>query len=168
MEIKTKPASLGNLQANATIEIIHQVLGNRLRTLHMIYNKHMQIILTHGWASQWQQIFRYEVRTTRLNKNSVPINFWTRHDTPNQSYRKLEIHTPAEEQKYLICEKSTRINYNSNIVDKSWSKGTRFINTKRCFKVCMNHQNVDERNHYYTNGRGRSLNIRHIKPYNSP
>ena len=40
MEIKTKPAYLVNSQANATIEIIHQVLGNIVRNLHIIYNEH--------------------------------------------------------------------------------------------------------------------------------
>ena len=39
MKIKTKPASPGNPQANATIEIIHQVLGNILHNIHIIYNE---------------------------------------------------------------------------------------------------------------------------------
>ena len=33
--IKTKPASPGNTQANTTIEIIHQVLGNIVRTYNL-------------------------------------------------------------------------------------------------------------------------------------
>ena len=69
--------------------------------------------------------------------------------------------------KRRFCKKSTRINYDSNIGDKSWSQGTRFINTKHHFKVRMNHPNVDKRNSYYTNRRTHSLNIHRIKPYNS-
>ena len=33
--IKTKPASPGNPQANAIVEIIHEVLGNLVRTYHL-------------------------------------------------------------------------------------------------------------------------------------
>ena len=49
--IKIKPASSENPQVNTTTEIIHQVLGNLVRNLHIIYNKHMEIMLTRGWAS---------------------------------------------------------------------------------------------------------------------
>ena len=51
MEINTKPASLGNTQANETIERAHQVLGNLVRNLHIIYNKYMSMMPTHGRAS---------------------------------------------------------------------------------------------------------------------
>ena len=41
MEINTKPDSLGNTQANSTIKRIHQVLGDLVLNLHIIYNKNM-------------------------------------------------------------------------------------------------------------------------------
>ena len=41
MEINTKPDFLGNPQGNITIERIHQVKGNLVHNLYIIYNKYM-------------------------------------------------------------------------------------------------------------------------------
>ena len=61
-------------------------------------------MLTHGWASQWDQISWYKVHITKIKK-SGPISFWARHDTPNQAYSELEIYTSAEEKKIRNSQK---------------------------------------------------------------
>ena len=92
--IKTKPAYSGNTQANATIERIHQLLGNLVR----FYNLQETCVDDADPCMGILAAAAFEVRSTyhRTEKNPVPISFWARKDTPNQSYSELEIHMSAE------------------------------------------------------------------------
>ena len=42
------------------------------------------------------EVFVAQSTNQRTKKNSVPISFWARHNTPNQSYSELETHTSME------------------------------------------------------------------------
>ena len=80
-----KYASSGNPQVKATIERIHQVLGNLVHS----YNLQETYV---DYADPWMVILAaayFAVRSTyhRTLKKNGPIGFWARHDTPNQSYR---------------------------------------------------------------------------------
>ena len=94
-KIKTKHDSSGNSQAKATIEQIHQVLDNCLRT----YNIQEKF---GDDADPWMGILvatDFAVRSTyhwTKQKNSGPISFWEIYYPPNKSYSELETHTSVE------------------------------------------------------------------------
>ena len=80
--IKTKSASSGNPQANATIDRIYQILGNLVRT----YNLQETYVDN---AEPWIGILAAAHSSVRImyhwtKKNPGPVSVWVRHDTPNQ------------------------------------------------------------------------------------
>ena len=80
--INTKPASSGNPCANATIEQIHQVLGNLVITYNL-QETHVDD------SDPWMGILAaadFAVRITyrRALKQIWANLFWPIHDTPNQ------------------------------------------------------------------------------------
>ena len=82
------------MKSNTIIERMHQLLGKLLVT----YNLQETYV---DDSDPWMGIpttAAFAVQSTyhRTKKNSWPISFWARHDTPNQSYIKLKIHSSAE------------------------------------------------------------------------
>ena len=93
--IKTKPASPGKPQADAIVEIIHQVLGNTVLT----YNLQETYVYD---IDPWMGILAsasFAVRSTyHRTKGKIPgqIVFWLRYYPPYKSRSGLEMCTSAQ------------------------------------------------------------------------
>ena len=119
--IKIKPASSGNLQAKSTIEIIHQVLGNIVRT----YN--LQEIYVDD-SDSWMGILAaaaFAVRSTyhrTKQTNSGQLVFGKYMILPINhiaNLRYIRQRKQTQIKKDAICENSTRINHDYHIGDKA-------------------------------------------------
>ena len=118
--IKIKPASSGNLQAKSTIEIIHQVLGNIVRT----YN--LQEIYVDD-ADSWMGILAaaaFAVRSTyhrTKQTNSGQLVFGKYMILPIYhivNWRYIRQQKQAHIEKYVIYKNCTIIDYYYNIRNK--------------------------------------------------
>ena len=90
---KTKPDSSGNPQANTIIEIIHQLLGNLIRSFNLHYTYVHDADPRTGILAAAS--FAVQATYHRTKIISDPISIWPRHDPTNQSSRELEISTSA-------------------------------------------------------------------------
>ena len=117
--IKTKPTSPGNPQVKATIERIHQLLGNIVRT----YNPQESYV---NDAYPWMGILAAAAFLVRsmyhLTKQNILGQLFFRQDMIipiNQIVNWVYIRQrkQAQIEKDLICENSTIINYDYNIGD---------------------------------------------------
>ena len=120
----TKHSPQGNPQANATIERIHQVLSNIVRT----YNIQETYV---DDSDPWMDIIavaEFLIKSRYYwNKPGKygTISFWARHNNTNQLHRKLDIHISAETSTNLKIRNSQKLNKNQLTITtleiKSWS-----------------------------------------------
>ena len=170
--IKTKTTSPGNLQENAIVERIYQVIGNLLRT----YNLHETYVYD---ADQWMGIlsavdFVVQSRYHRINGKSpgqivfgrdmiLPINHVA-------DWRYICQIKQAQIDKYVIHENTTKTDHDYIVGDKVMTQ------TRSAYKLKTPFRGQYENFHTWTNGtftlrmgavKTRRI-IRNIKPYNIP
>ena len=122
--IKTKPASPGNLQAITIIEIIHEVIGNLVRTCN-IQETYVDD------ADLWMGIIAaayFAVRSTyHTTKGKSPGQLFFGRDmilpiNHEAGWRYIFLHKKAEIDKYFICENTTIIDHDYRVGDKVTTK----------------------------------------------
>ena len=168
--IKTKPASPGNLQANSTIDILHQELGNLIRTynLHEIYVDDADPFMGILEAASFVERSTYHRTKEKTPGQLVFGRYMILTINHVADWRYTSQRKQTQINKDAAHENNTRTDHDYRVGDKVMTEISSAYKYETPFRCpCENFRTWT--NGKVTLGTGavtHIINIRNIKPYN--